>query len=55
MEMKPLWSCKLLMFHLKFGKYYSKLGCFCFEKQDLKAGEKATICNDFLFRSRNGK
>ena len=28
-----------------FGKYYSKLGCFCFEKQALKAGEKATyIC-----------
>ena len=25
-----------------FGKYYSKLGCFCFEKQELKAGEKAT-------------
>ena len=25
-----------------FGKYYSKLGCFCFEKQKLKAGEKAT-------------
>ena len=22
-----------------FGKYYSKLGCFCFEKQELKAGE----------------
>ena len=26
-----------------FGKYYSKLGCFCFEKQKLKAGEKATL------------
>jgi len=25
-----------------FGKYYSKLGCFCFEKQELKAGEKST-------------
>ena len=25
-----------------FGKYYNKLGCFCFEKQELKAGEKAT-------------
>jgi len=23
-----------------FGKYYNKLGCFCFEKQELKAGEK---------------
>ena len=25
-----------------FGKYYSKLGCFCFEKQVLNAGEKST-------------
>ncbi len=23
-----------------FGKYYSKLGCFCFEKQELKAVKK---------------
>ena len=22
-----------------FGKYYNKLGCFCFEKQELKAGQ----------------
>ena len=30
-----------------FGKYYSKLGCFCFEKQMLKAGEKATYVMTF--------
>ena len=30
-----------------FGKYYSKLGCFCFEKQELKAGEKATYVMSF--------
>ena len=30
-----------------FGKYYSKLGCFCFEKQELKAGEKATYIMTF--------
>ncbi len=30
-----------------FGKYYSKLGCFCFEKQVLKAGEKATFVMTF--------
>jgi len=30
-----------------FGKYYSKLGCFCFEKQVLKAGEKATYIMTF--------
>ncbi len=30
-----------------FGKYYSKLGCFCFEKQTLKAGEKATYVMTF--------
>ena len=30
-----------------FGKYYSKLGCFCFEKQELKAGEKATYVMTF--------
>ena len=30
-----------------FGKYYSKLGCFCFEKQELKAGEKATYVMNF--------
>ena len=31
----------------RFGKYYSKLGCFCFEKQELKAGEKATFVMTF--------
>ena len=30
-----------------FGKYYSKLGVFCFEKQELKAGEKATYVMTF--------
>ena len=30
-----------------FGKYYSKLGCFCFEKQALKAGEKSTYIMTF--------
>ena len=30
-----------------FGKYYSKVGCFCFEKQELKAGEKATYVMTF--------
>ena len=30
-----------------FGKYYSKLGCFCFEKQELKAGQKATYVMTF--------
>jgi cytochrome c oxidase assembly protein subunit 11 len=30
-----------------FGKYYSKLGCFCFEKQKLMAGEKATYVMTF--------
>ena len=30
-----------------FGKYYSKLGCFCFEKQELKSGEKATYVMTF--------
>ena len=30
-----------------FGKYYSKLACFCFEKQELKAGEKATYVMTF--------
>ena len=30
-----------------FGKYYSKFGCFCFEKQELKPGEKATYVMTF--------
>ena len=30
-----------------FGKYYSKLGCFCFEKQELKPGEKANYVMTF--------
>ena len=30
-----------------FGKYYNKLGCFCFEKQALKPGEKATYVMTF--------
>ena len=30
-----------------FGKYYSKLGCFCFEKQELSAGETATYVMTF--------
>ena len=30
-----------------FGKYYSKLGWLCFEKQELKAGEKATYVMTF--------
>ena len=30
-----------------FGKYYNKLGCFCFGKQELKAGEKATYVMTF--------
>ena len=30
-----------------FGKYYSKLGCFCFEKQVLEAGEKAIYVMTF--------
>ena len=30
-----------------FGKYFSKLGCFCFEKQKLEAGEKATYILTF--------
>jgi cytochrome c oxidase assembly protein subunit 11 len=30
-----------------FGKYYSKLGCFCFEKQELKAGQKTTYVMTF--------
>jgi cytochrome c oxidase assembly protein subunit 11 len=30
-----------------FGKYFSKLGCFCFEKQKLEVGEKATYILTF--------
>ena len=32
---------------IRDSKYYSKLGCFCFEKQELKAGEKATYVMTF--------
>ena len=37
-----------------FGKYYSKLGCFCFEKQELKAGEKATYVMTFYLDPEMG-
>ena len=30
-----------------FGKYFSKLGCFCFEKQKLDSGEKAQYIMTF--------
>ena len=30
-----------------FGKYFSKLGCFCFEKQKLNPGEKAKYIMTF--------
>ena len=30
-----------------FGQYFNKLGCFCFEKQELKAGEKAKYIMTF--------
>ena len=30
-----------------FGQYFNKLGCFCFEKQTLKPGEKASY--DLVF------
>ena len=30
-----------------FGPYFNKLGCFCFEKQELKAGEKAKYIMTF--------
>ena len=30
-----------------FGKYFSKLGCFCFEKQKLDSGEKARYIMTF--------
>jgi cytochrome c oxidase assembly protein subunit 11 len=34
-----------------FGQYFNKLGCFCFEKQTLKSGEKNELYFNFLFRS----
>jgi cytochrome c oxidase assembly protein subunit 11 len=30
-----------------FGKYFGKIGCFCFEKQKLEAGEKAKYILNF--------
>jgi cytochrome c oxidase assembly protein subunit 11 len=30
-----------------FGKYFNKLGCFCFEKQKLEAGQKASYAMVF--------
>ena len=38
-----------------FGKYYSKLGCFCFGKTGVKSWRKSNLRNDFLFRPRNGQ
>ena len=31
-----------------FGKYFNKLGCFCFEKQKLEAGQKAKYVLVFI-------
>ena len=38
---------QVLMFPPQVLEYYSKLGCFCFEKQVLKAGEKAVYVMTF--------
>ncbi len=34
-----------------FGKYYSKLGCFCFEKQELKAMSYTFFSTDYYKQS----
>ena len=48
MAMKQLMELHLSMFlHHHLVNIYSKLGCFCFEKQALKAGEKATYIMTF--------
>jgi len=49
-ETHPLNTIRNFCFNVSpasFGKYYSKLGCFCFEKQELNAGEKATYVMTF--------
>ena len=47
MEMRRLMALLASMFHLQLLENISKLGCFCFEKQELKAGEKATYVMTF--------
>tara|TARA_B000000609_G_scaffold139451_1_gene117067 strand:+ start:371 stop:781 length:411 start_codon:yes stop_codon:yes gene_type:complete len=36
-----------------FGIYLNKIGCFCFEKQTLKPGEKKNFVLTFFSRSRS--